>query len=365
MRIALLDYIRFGAALMVVVFHYSFNGIANGKISSVDTLSPLIAITKYGFIGVEIFFLISGFVIFYSAANRTAGAFAYSRVKRLYPMFWFGVVLTSIVAILWAEDPRMQVWSQQIVANLTMVPNLLGYGYVDGVYWTLFYELWFYSIVFLALFLGAGNKLDGFFIVWGLLIALNFFIPFYNEGPLSGYFCLFVSGAIIAMLRERLTLLRIATLCLVFVSYYSFAEVRVDLVADKTGHTISFDIVILITLIGYLLLLSTASQRVASLNLPFATTLGALTYPVYLIHAHIGYILLSKFSSNEAHLWLVGLGIVLVVWTSYIAHIVIEERMSGIWKKLFKVTIQYPIEKIESGIHKVRHLALNQLQSSK
>ena len=53
--------------------------------------------TSFGYLGVELFFLISGFVILMSVWNRAPGAFGVSRVVRLFPAYWFSVVLAMIV----------------------------------------------------------------------------------------------------------------------------------------------------------------------------------------------------------------------------------------------------------------------------
>ena len=54
-RLELLDFTRFIAVIMVVLFHYTFNGIVNGKIGSISHSPWLIEITKYGYLGVELF----------------------------------------------------------------------------------------------------------------------------------------------------------------------------------------------------------------------------------------------------------------------------------------------------------------------
>ncbi|MEL7088997.1 MAG: acyltransferase family protein [Planctomycetota bacterium] len=86
-RIQLLDYGRFGAAIAVVGYHWFFNGIHNGKIDSLELQPWAVESVKYGYLGVEFFFMISGYVIFFSAKNRSAAQFATLRATRLYPAF--------------------------------------------------------------------------------------------------------------------------------------------------------------------------------------------------------------------------------------------------------------------------------------
>ncbi|MBB1075267.1 acyltransferase [Rhodoferax sp. 4810] len=89
-RLELLDYGRFSATLAVMFFHYFFNGIQNGKISSFEHIPWVIDFAKYGYLGVEFFFMISGYVIFFSSKEKTAGEFGAARVLRLFPAFCGG-----------------------------------------------------------------------------------------------------------------------------------------------------------------------------------------------------------------------------------------------------------------------------------
>ena len=68
-RLDYIDLLRVLALGSVICFHYFFNGISKGTVTSVS-LTAFAPIAKYGYLGVELFFLISGFVILYST-NRT------------------------------------------------------------------------------------------------------------------------------------------------------------------------------------------------------------------------------------------------------------------------------------------------------
>ncbi|WOO32781.1 acyltransferase family protein [Diaphorobacter limosus] len=68
-RVNEIDLLRFFAALAVVFFHYSFRGYAADAMSIMPY--PLLAsLSKYGYLGVELFFMISGFVILMTAAKE-------------------------------------------------------------------------------------------------------------------------------------------------------------------------------------------------------------------------------------------------------------------------------------------------------
>ena len=90
-----IDLLRFLAALAVVLFHYAFRGYAAHSSSMPYPL--LEAVAKYGSYGVELFFLISGFVILMSASGGSLKHFVISRIVRLYPAFWVCCTLTWVV----------------------------------------------------------------------------------------------------------------------------------------------------------------------------------------------------------------------------------------------------------------------------
>lgn len=340
-----MDYGRFAASLAVVVFHYTYNGILNGKVTSIDHLPYITSITRYGHYGVDLFFIISGYVIFYSAENKRASRFAYSRIKRLYPTFWFGMLFSAFFAFLWGQGTVMAVTGKQVLANLSMMPNTFGERYVDGVYWTLLWELRFYALVFLLLLSGLGRHLRTLFMLWPYYLVIAHALRW--DGPYTdSNYALFVAGSLFAMLKGRMDPWYLFSLALCFITG-AFHDASFGLHGPGAARTAA-----LALFFGFFFVLNTS--RGGELKLPGSLVLGALTYPIYLVHAHFGYLFLSRFATNDNRIamYLLLFGIVLAV--TYAMHVVVEERMAPMWSSLFKRIIERPIARLEGWIDGLR-----------
>lgn len=138
-RLNELDGLRGIAALIVVFYHYITRyDQLYGHSFNVPVLFEL------GRFGVHLFFIISGFVIYWSISKiENPLDFIWSRFSRLYPPFWVALILTFlIVSIL--SLPNREVGSSTFILNFLMFHEYLGIKHVDGVYWTLTIELSFY-----------------------------------------------------------------------------------------------------------------------------------------------------------------------------------------------------------------------------
>ncbi|MBC8152273.1 MAG: acyltransferase, partial [Bacteroidetes bacterium] len=217
-RIRELDALRGIAALLVVLFHFTmFRPQAEYGF-------------KYGVTGVDLFFMISGYVIFLTINRvRDWRDFIVSRVARLYPAYWTAVLLTTL--LLYVFD-RPHFFPKATLANLTMLQNFVGTGDLDGAYWTLAVELIFYGLMLLLFVSGQLRTVES----WGavfLSILLGFhlagpvyfsadynlmkeYLPFVSHAPL------FVSGILFYNLQHRpANWLRHAAIggCFVFTCY--------------------------------------------------------------------------------------------------------------------------------------------------
>lgn len=359
-RLCLLDYGRFLAAIAVLLFHYTFNGIANGKITSISHIPSIIEFTKYGYLGVDFFFMISGYVIFMSARTRTPTQFAVSRAIRLYPAYWFAIIFTSIFAIFWGGH-LMSVSAMQIVLNFTMFQSYLGVQHVDGVYWTLVYEVQFYALVFFILFFGGQKYISQIFVGWPFLMLFAVVIGVDGAVYLGGYFCYFASGALFALMLEKVTPIRVVSL---LVSVSLALRYSLLIAAEKevaTGHVFSDFIVLAAVVSFYAFFVLQSLPKARDLDLSFSRMAGALTYPIYLIHAHFGYMAISRFATEENKLTVYFFVTLAVIFVSYALHLVAERKLAPVWRWLFGTIVGGGIGFAEKGGDYMRAIAARRL----
>ena len=168
-RIDYIDILRVLALGAVIGFHYFFSGISKGTVTSISP-TPFTHIAKYGYLGVELFFLISGFVIFYST-NRSPKDFVIKRFLRLYPMYWMSLIFIFFVTNLpWWENRGPSF--EKLLLNLTMIPTAFGGTWVDGAHWFLLRELQFYLFIVVVMVLGLVKRLPQIFPVWAIILCV-------------------------------------------------------------------------------------------------------------------------------------------------------------------------------------------------
>jgi peptidoglycan/LPS O-acetylase OafA/YrhL len=288
-----IDLLRFVAALMVVFFHYCFRGHAASNYS--DVAFPEVAgAAKFGYLGVDLFFIISGFVIIASARGRTVGSFVVARARRLYPAFWACCTLTAVAIALWGGDRFAATW-RQYLGNLPLFGAGAGVRPVDGVYWSLVVELHFYLLVAILLATRSLSRLRPVMAAWLLLSLANVLHPLPGAGHLElDWAPYFIAGTFFFLVsegdRRPMNFLILAAAFAVALLYQGprLAEARELFHADFDVTTVG---AIEATFFGTMLLIAFGWTR--GLRHPVLLTLGALTYPLYLLHQYVGYIVLN------------------------------------------------------------------------
>lgn len=284
-RLASLDLLRFVAAVAVMLYHYTYSRGVGGA----SDLTAVTSVSRLGFLGVEVFFMISGFVILWSASGRTAGQFVRSRVLRLYPEFWIAVLVTVGVRMLWSGPGGSGLAPGDVVRNLTMIPGYLGAPYVDGVYWTLEVEIRFYALIFLLIIARQMSRIETWLYVWLVLVGIATVVE--TSGPLKAmiifpYGALFASGGIFFLIYSSgwTPTRALAVVVGLVLSAYHATGAMEGFVYDAHITTASqfATVCVLTATFGLFALLGRVrlSNRVAT----HAASIGVLTYPLYLLH---------------------------------------------------------------------------------
>lgn len=154
-RFVELDGIRGIAVIGVVAFHLA--GHFDSKYPEGEHFPFTL---EWGAYGVQLFFLVSGFVILMSAQKSgSAKAFVLSRFVRLYPTYWIALTVSILVSMLVVVPSVPTDWTTRLV-NYTMFQRFALFENVDEVYWTLAVELQFYIVVAILLLIFRGKLSD-------------------------------------------------------------------------------------------------------------------------------------------------------------------------------------------------------------
>ena len=175
-----LDVFRGLASLWVVYFHFFFRyrTYLDRPEKPLGWFSlPGLSEVDFGSLPVFWFFMISGFVIVWTLErSRTWRDFAVSRTSRLYPTYWAAAALTATLGLL-APIPTQHYSLGQILANLTMLQEIVGVPHLDGAYWSLTAELTFYLQAGLAAWLGLLPRLPWLVLGWMAACVFNQALP--------------------------------------------------------------------------------------------------------------------------------------------------------------------------------------------
>ncbi|MBX7547374.1 acyltransferase [Streptomyces sp. NPDC004232] len=291
-RLMALDGLRLVAALMVCLYHYTGRG---GTVSASWHGSPahlfptLSRAAVYGNFGVQFFFVISGFVICMSSWGRTLGDFFRSRVSRLYPAYWVALFLVTGASLAMPVVVHA-VRLDEFLVNLTMLQQPMGAKRVLGVCWTLWVELRFY-VLFALLVVVRGvtrRRVVLFACVWTLAAVLchSSGNELLNQVIMPEYAPFFIGGLALYLIhRFGSDLLSWGIVAM------SWLLAQREATTGLWGHHPHRDpyVVILIVTIAFAAVAVVALGWASWARWRWLVTAGALTYPFYLVHEHLGW----------------------------------------------------------------------------
>ena len=314
-RIVELDSLRAIAALNLVLFHFTHvYAVKYGYTSPLGFEFP------FGKYGVQLFFMLSGFVNAMTLLRkRKPSDFLAARIIRICPTYW-SVIVVNLLIVGIAPLTLTSFTFDQVSANLTIMPNLFGYQCMEPVTWTLQIEVLFYLMI-LGMFV-TGALENPFRTVMAFLAlalvtcsSINYLTPRSHDPMLLGwmiicrelmileYLPLFFVGVLLNEIRcqrGRLSLNVIGIFCSLFVFHF----------VDRLDHNP------LASLILFLLLAASAYGKVPILRCRPLVFISSISYALYLLHNNLGCVFIYHVNHAGVPPWLsmiLGIGFVIAV----------------------------------------------------
>ncbi len=316
-RISSVDQLRGIASLSVCWFH----------LTNTYPIESLIRNSGwYGWLGVEMFFVISGFVIPYAMyeARYQVGEdwfqFMKKRVIRIEPPY---LVMVAVIPVLWylsslapgyQGDP-VEIDTTQVLLHVGYLNGFFDVPWLNPVFWTLAIEFQFYLLVSLSL--GLMSHTNGVIRVTTLVVMIGSSLLLTSDVLVFKYLPLFAMGIVVFQLRTGLV-----------------QSLEGVILLSLSAGVLTFTLGWMITTVGLftaLVILLYSGARVRGL-----VFLGAISYSLYLVHIPIGgrvVNLVSRFTDSELGMLFTSLlATVVSIIAAYLLYRLVE-RPSINWSK--------------------------------
>ncbi|MDR7210459.1 acyltransferase [Flavobacterium piscis] len=333
----ILDGLRGVAAILVVAFHV-FEAFSGGN--------RFVQIINHGYLAVDFFFLLSGFVVAYAYDDRwvkmSQWEFYKRRLIRLQPMVIMGMIIGAIFyyfqasGILFPMIAGMEVWKVilTMIIGFTLLPippsmEIRGWGEMhplNGPAWSLFFE-YIANILYALFFRKFSNKLLGFFVLIFAIMLINYTV-FGPKGDVIGGWSLnleqmnvgftrllypFFAGILLSRLGKLIHVKGAFWICSLMIS----AVLIIPRIGDENsiwmnGLYESFCIILMFPLI---VSIGAGGEIMNSFSLKICKFLGNISYPLYITHYPLIYWYTAWVVDNKVSLadgYGVGIGVLIV-----------------------------------------------------
>ena len=288
-NLQLIQLLRGIACLLVAFLH-----ISETYLSTYHTFF-LGNIFKFGGAGVDIFFVLSGFIITYSNSQFLTKSssiikFLKKRIIRIFPIYWIIIsfLLLMQVALPFFYRTHYQFAGTNLLSTYLLLPN---HNMVNGVSWTLTNELFFYIIFTIALLVPQKKySIILLFIYLGILLLFPILplsknlINNFTDSILFPMNIEFLLGIIIVLLMDKLPKNWCTPLLITGVALFIFGAILTN--SGKQVFTNSYNRVLLFGLPSFIIILAVVKYELTTKiyihNL--FIKLGDASYSIYLFH---------------------------------------------------------------------------------
>jgi len=288
-RLTELDALRGIGALCVLIFHYS---------TRFQELFPQAQHVPFSFPGgnyrVLLFFCISGFAVFFTLDRiRNVPDFVINRVARLYPAYLVAMMLTLSIEYL-AQATQLLIGPAAILANFTMLQGFAFLPEVDGAYWTLTVEIAFYfCMISIWKWIGI-RRLEPVLAAWLVLRWLFHVWPDMPERIIMLFVLRYTPFFVIGMLAYR-----------IWAGQRTWKQqtpyAALALLSVATMETWDVTLVAIVLLLAFSALIVGRLRFIALRPLVW---MGGISYSFYLIHQHVGFVVMLRMADAGYSPWI-------------------------------------------------------------
>ncbi|WP_229072427.1 acyltransferase [Actinoplanes sp. DH11] len=336
-RLVVIDGLRILAALTVALWHYTGRDESVEIIWGVDNTKAFPGVDEfavYGWMGVELFFMISGFVICMSCWGKTTGTFFRSRIVRLFPAYWAAALITTVVLKIWDSSAvKARDW-YEVLTNLTMMQRPLGAGPVEGVYWTLWVEARFYLLFAFLVWFGLSLRravVFGYAWLIASVTLVRLEEPLINTMLMASYAPLFVAGIAFYLIHRfgsDIVLWGLVAFSYLLAQHHIIGRLR-DVGKNEAHRQLSEHVGVGLITLFFVVMALIALGYTSKIQWRWLTTAGLLTYPFYLLHENIGWLIIEHLHEH-LHWWVVlGGTTATMLVAAYLLHRLVERPLSA------------------------------------
>ena len=309
-----LDALRAVAALSVCLFHFS-----GGTLPKLIVPATKLAFSK-GYVGVDIFFVISGFIIPYSLVGKNHqigdfSAFLKKRVLRINPPAYISILL--VMGQWFLIDKVISQTSHyignlswgQIINNLLFTVPFTNYKWISGIFWTLAIEFQFYLFIGLLFNVLFTRSLVWFVGLYLLASALSF-LPHAEAVGFLHYSPLFALGGMALLWQQRRVSWGVYVASLFVFGALIFWQMQIYSSLVGVGTAVAINSI--------------------KFRIPGFSFLGKISYSLYLMHVLIGTtaeFVLTKLlppTSDARKMLLTAICLLLAIGGSYLFYRIVE-----------------------------------------
>ena len=333
-----IDLLRFIAAMMVATMHWGLE-VGSERYQGIYEVPIIGDLVKNGSFGVSIFFVISGFVIIGTAQKYNAIEFVFARFTRLFPGLLISMLIVLIVGSHFIQPYEKPFPS--FFHSIFLTYQVAGVQPLATPLWTLIIEIKFYIGVAIALLLLPKffKSTKGIIILlttWELIIIIlqettlhvaTFILPHLTLNGSNNLFALGICFNLLSKVKIRLSQ---ENLLLSLTSLYFINEVFF-----VAGYPSILNLYM--TLASIMIVFSRKFVLHSSLQ-KIMYWLGISSYPIYLLHEHLGmaFVLQLQFRVTRDIFFVTGTAAALITIVSVLLAIFIEKPIQGFLKRQFQ-----------------------------